>query len=72
MADTEALKERTFKEFVDKECLPHCEATHTKEPFRSDNTFFRGVMLIFGRRPLRSITTGDLQRFVGLTHECPS
>jgi integrase len=60
----EAIKPRLFEDFIKEEYLPHCKAMHTSTTYRSDQTFFRAVLPIFGKRPLRSITTGDLQRFV--------
>ncbi len=60
----EAIKPRMFEDFIKEEYLPHCKATHTSTTFKGDQTFFRAVMPIFGKRPLRSITSGDLQRFV--------
>jgi len=60
----DAIKPRLFDEFIKEEYLPHCKATHTRTTYKGDVTFWRAVLPIFGRRPLRSITTGDLQRFV--------
>lgn len=61
---TEALKPLTFEEFVDKEYLPHCKATHTASTYRGNRGFSRSVLPTFGKKLLRSITTGDIQRFV--------
>jgi hypothetical protein len=60
----EALKPVSFEEFVKEEYLPHCKATHTVSTYSGNMKFAKAVMPTFGRKLLRSITTGDIQKFV--------
>lgn len=60
----EGLKSLTFAEFLDQEYMPHCKATHTEDTYRTDEGLARILRKHFGGMPLRSITSGDVQRYV--------
>jgi len=61
---TEALKPRAFADFMRDEYLPHCKATHTPSTYVRDRSLAAAVLRHFGRMTLRSITSGDVQRYV--------
>lgn len=61
---TEALKPRTFERFMKDEYLPHCKATHTASTYIRDRSLADAVLRHFGRMTLRSINSGDVQRYV--------
>jgi integrase len=60
----EALKPVTFQDFVDKEYLPHCQATHTLETYNTDRSLGTVLNKYFGKMLLRSVTSGDVQRYL--------
>jgi len=60
----DAIQPKTFSEFVDKEYLPHCKATHTTATYNGDSSLARILNAHFGKMLLRSISTGDIQRYV--------
>lgn len=60
----------TFQEFLTKEYLPHCEATHTPAPFHGDRSLVNQVTPFFGKMTLRSITAGLIPRFIDQQTGC--
>jgi integrase len=60
----EALKPVAFEDFVDEEYLPHCQATHTLETYNGDKSLGTILNKEFGKMLLRSITSGDVQRYL--------
>ncbi|MEK7466197.1 MAG: site-specific integrase [Planctomycetota bacterium] len=60
----EALKPMTFAEFVEGEYLSHAQATHTVRTFEADGKNAKIAIAAIGKMLLRSITSGDVQRFV--------
>jgi integrase len=60
----DAIQPKTFSEFVEKEYLPHCKATHTTATYHGDQSLARILNAHFGKTLLRSITTGEVQRYV--------
>jgi len=64
VSSVEALKPRTFGEFVTHEYLPHCAATHTEKTYSGDLVMARILTDPFGPMQLRSIGTGDIQKYV--------
>jgi len=60
----EALKPMTFEDFVNKEYLPHCQATHTPETYYGDRSLGAILNRHFGKMLLRSITSGEVQRYL--------
>lgn len=60
----DAVRPITFEEFVRSEYMPHCEATHTAATYVRDRSLCTAVLPFFGRMQLRSIRSGDLQRYV--------
>jgi integrase len=60
----DALQPKTFAEFLEKEYLPHCKATHTTATYNGDRSLAALLGAHFGKMLLRSISSGDLQRYV--------
>jgi integrase len=60
----EAAKPKPFKEFLIKEYLPHCQATHTPSTYYGDRSCAKSSLPYFGALSLRSITPGTIQRFI--------
>lgn len=60
----EAAKPKPFKEFLTKEYLPHCQATHTPSTYYGDRSCAKSSLPYFGALSLRSITPGTIQRFI--------
>jgi integrase len=63
-ASTAGLEPITLEEFVTKEYLPHCQATHTSETYHSDKSLAALLLRQFGKMLLRGITAGDVQRYL--------
>lgn len=60
----EAIKPRTFHEFVEEEYMPHCVATHTPATYKRDQSLLNAVLPFFGSMLLRNISSGDVQRYI--------
>lgn len=60
----DGLKPMMFSEFLETEYLPHCEATHTSDTYRTDKSLATIVKPFFGGMNLRAISKGDIQRFI--------
>jgi integrase len=60
----DALQAKSFSDFVREEYLPHCKATHTPATFKGDASLARILTAYFGKMPLRSINSGEVQRYI--------
>lgn len=63
-SSVDALHPKSFSEFVEQEYLPHCKATHTPATYNGDFSLARILNTHFGKMLLRSINTGEVQRYV--------
>ncbi len=63
-SSVQSLQPKTFSEFVEKEYLPHCQATHTPATYKGDCSLARVLKTHFGKMLLRSINSGEVQRYV--------
>ncbi len=64
MQSVDGLKPITFKQFVETEFLPHHKAARRPSTYRGYESLARGVMPTFGPMLLRSITAGDVRRYI--------
>ena len=64
LPSVEAVKPMLFSEFLEREYLPHCQATHTPATYHNDKSLANVVSPLFGKKPLRAITKGDVLKFI--------
>ncbi len=60
----EAVKPVLFSAFVDEEYIPHQKATRRKNTYDRDQLHANKTKAYFGNQSLRSITTGDVEKFI--------
>lgn len=58
-----ALEQHTFAQFVEDEYLPHVKATRKDSTYLLNKSYADTMIAHFGGMKLRSISTGDIQRF---------